>query len=147
MTGMTKVVGVDGTAEAASNREGEGDAEGAGGGPPTLPPPGAIRETATATANTTAATAAIATTVSRSMNGNRHRAHVDRRDWRVVRTSTAIARRVDSGSSVGPSSSHATTTALASRGGFMPVVPPPCRPGYRRRSPRAWPWWRDAVET
>ena len=57
----------------------------------------------------------------------------------------AFARLVDSGSSLGPSSSQAATTALRSRGGFMRVVPPPCRPGYRQRSPRAGPWWRDAV--
>src|SRR5688500_14999709 len=107
MTGMTKVVGFDGSAEGASDGDGECDADAPRGGPPTLPRPGPIMEAATpAMVNTTAAAAAMPIHASRS-TGNGRRAQEDRRDCRVVRTSTAIARRVDSGSSYGPSSSQA----------------------------------------
>ncbi len=65
-------------------------------------------------------------------------AHRGRRCWVVVRVATAIARRVVSGSSVGPSSSQATRIASGSRGAWSCQS---CLRGFRsgcpRRSPRA----------
>ena len=52
------------------------------------------------------------------------------------------------GSSVGPVLEPGGDDRVSDRAGaFMPVLPPPCRLDYRRRSPRAGHWWRDGAAT
>src|SRR5688572_19221711 len=118
---MTSVVG-SGGAVGASDRDGSGDADGGGDTPPTeLSSDAKGRPTKPPTTNAIITSAVTAASVNRSSRGNHRGAQTDRRDWWVVRTSTAMARLVDSGSSFGPSSSQAATIALLSRGAFMRV--------------------------
>ena len=115
-------------------------------GPPTTPVDLGMA-TATAPTATATAAAAPARTTNRDMAGLHAGRPKPARAWGIVRTAVEIARRVDDGSSAGPSSNQEATMTSGSRGALMPTGSPLFRGWNRSRPTLAGSASRDGVGT